>query len=79
MDPALFYCIVLIFSKALGSYSQTNSQTIGIKNVEVSWLNKGTQTEFFVTSSLNNIPDPISSSYAWIGVGINNNPAMVRH
>lgn len=54
---------------------EVTSQSISINNVYIKWRNLGTQTEFVITSSLN---DKISPDSAWIGLGINSYKTMVH-
>ena len=60
---------VLIFTPI-----QSSLQTVTVKNVQISWANRGSQTEFSVMSSLDG---KISLTNAWIGIGINTNTRMV--
>jgi len=60
----------------LSFFSNINCQTqsITVNNVFVRWTNRGSSTDFFLTSSLS--PD-VSANDGWIGVGINNGNTMV--
>ncbi len=54
---------------------EVTAQSISINNVYVKWRNLGTQTEFMITSSLN---DKINPDNAWIALGINSYKTMVH-
>jgi hypothetical protein len=49
-------------------------QTVTIKNVTISWENKGNKTMFYVSSPLGN---GVELSDCWLGVGINSKKGMV--
>lgn len=50
-------------------------QSINLLDVNINWENQGSQTEFHVTSQLNQISDP---SDAWLAIGLNTEPKMVE-
>jgi hypothetical protein len=57
------------------SVLKCNSKEINIKNANIKWFNNGQTTDFYVTSSLAN---GISSSNAWLGIGLNTEDDMVN-
>ncbi len=50
------------------------TQSITVNNVFVRWTNRGSSTDFFLTSSL---ATGVIANDAWVGVGINNANVMV--
>jgi hypothetical protein len=57
------------------SYCVCQKQTVIIKNVTISWENKGAKTIFNVSTPLGN---GVDVSDCWLGVGITSAKGMVR-
>ncbi len=49
-------------------------QSITLSNVIVNFLNRGSQTDFFLIS---NLSPGINANNAWVGVGLNSEKKMV--
>ena len=67
MKPVIFFVIFLILKL-------TNSE-ITLKNVQVLFENHGNKTNFVTKIKFGN---QIKSSNAWLGIGFNSGPQMVK-
>ena len=65
---------ILLFLGLVWSINGVHSGSISLLNVNITWTNRGTTTDFVVTSPLGN---GVSLTNAWLGVGLNPNDAMV--
>ena len=54
----------------LGIFCQCQSESLNILNVYVKWINRGQQTDFYITT-------PYTGSNLWLGIGLNLVPKMV--
>ena len=62
--------IFVVLSAVLAIACQCQGESINILNVFISWVNRGQQTDFFITT-------PYTGSNLWLGVGLNLVPKMV--
>ena len=54
--------------------SNIHAQSLSLGGLDISWTNRGQQTDFKIYSSLGN---GVSPSSAWMGIGFNKSPMMV--
>ena len=65
---SLIFCFSCIF------FQVNTQQSLQVNNVIVNFLNRGTETEFFL---LSNLKPGIDVKNAWLAVGFNSDRAMV--
>ena len=65
------YCLVVL----LGLLGHIHGETLNLGGFQITWTNRGQQTDFTVSSPLGN---GITANSAWIGFGLNKIQMMVR-
>lgn len=60
----------------MGLLVVSGQQSITLNNVIVNFLNRGSQTDFFLISNLPN--SGVNVNNAWVSVGLNSNNKMVN-
>lgn len=68
------YLIVLILFVTEGCQAQANSTILLLNNIEISFMNRGSRTDFYIRSPLGSNVNP---NRAWLGVGFNSAARMV--
>lgn len=66
------FALILI----VGVHIVSGQQSITLNNVIVNFLNRGSQTDFFLISNFPN--SGVNVNNAWVGVGLNSNNKMVN-
>lgn len=73
-NKSLILSIIIALQFCLFCNCQTGSGSIIVNSFQITWVNRGPQTDFTVT-----IPASIVSAYPnnWFGIGFNSAPRMV--